>query len=141
MKPQDFTITIVTNKSPLEAFHSISDVSGWWTGDPGMTGHSLKTGDEFTYRHQDIHYSRQRVTEMVPGKKIGWLVTDSQLNFIKDKNEWTGTTISFEIIEKNDKAEIRFTHYGLASNIECYKDCSAAWNYYINESLKNFITK
>jgi len=72
---------------------------------------------------------------------VVWLITDSKLNFIKDKNEWTGTKISFEIARKGDKTEIRFTHFGLVPDIECYDDCSNAWSSYINNSLRKFITK
>ena len=44
------------------------------------------------------------ITELVPGKKVVWHVSDSQLNFEKDKSEWTGTEIVFEI-NKNAKQD------------------------------------
>ena len=141
MTTTDFTTTILVDQTPEEAFNAINNVRGWWTGEPGVEGNTDKPGDEFTYRYQDIHYSKQKVTELIPGKKVVWLVTDSKLNFTKDKSEWTGTKISFEIAKKGDKTEIRFTHIGLVSEIECYRDCSNAWSFYINNSLRNFITK
>ncbi len=45
----------------------------------------------------------------------------------------------FEIAKKGDKTEIRFTHVGLVALIECYGDCSGAWGFYINESLRGLI--
>ena len=57
-------------------------------------------------------------------------MTDSQLNFIKDKQEWTGTKTSFEIVEEDDKITIRFTHHGLVPEIECFNACSNAWGDY-----------
>jgi hypothetical protein len=140
MHNQDFSVTLLVNKTPGEVFKAINDVNGWWTGDPGVEGNTKNIGDEFTYRFGDIHYSKQKITELVPGKKVVWLITDSQLNFIKDKDEWTGTKIHFEISEKNKGTEIRFTHEGLAKDKECYTDCSNAWSSYINNSLKKFIT-
>ena len=68
-----------------------------------------------------------------------WLVTDSQLNFIKDKQEWTGTKISFEIVEKENNITIRFTHHELVPEIECFNACSNAWGDYINNSLRNLV--
>jgi Activator of Hsp90 ATPase homolog 1-like protein len=140
-KTSDFTTTILVDQTPQEAFNAINNVRGWWTGEPGAEGNTDKLGDEFTYRYKDIHYSKQKITELIPGKRIVWLVTDSKLNFTRDKSEWTGTKISFEIAGRGDKTEIRFTHIGLAPDIECYSDCSNAWSSYINSSLQNFITK
>lgn len=141
MNTQDFTTTITVDQTPQEAFDAINNVRGWWTGEPGVEGNTDKLGDEFTYRYKDLHYSKQKITELIPGKKVVWLITDSKLNFIKDKKEWTGSKISFEISEKNNKTQIRFTHIGLVPNIECYADCSNAWSAYINNSLRNFLTK
>jgi hypothetical protein len=141
MQNQNFTTTLLVDQTPEEVFNAINNVREWWTGEPGVEGSTDKLGDEFTYRYKDLHYSKQKVTELIPGKKVGWLITDSKLNFIKDKSEWTGTKISFEISGKNNKTQIRFTHVGLVPDIECYGDCSNAWSSYINSSLRNFITK
>ena len=141
MDNQDFTIMLLVEQTPEEAFNAINNVGGWWTGEPGVEGSADKAGDEFTYRYKDIHYSKQKVTELIPGKKIFWLVTESKLNFIKDKQEWTGTKIRFDITKKGNKTGVRFTHVGLFPDIECYGDCSNAWSSYINSSLRDFITK
>ncbi|HXS35911.1 MAG TPA: SRPBCC domain-containing protein, partial [Flavipsychrobacter sp.] len=95
---------------------------------------------EFSYRYKDIHYSKQKLVEVVPNKKVVWLITDSQLNFTEDKSEWTGTKISFDISEKDNKTQVRFTHNGLVPHFECYNGCSNAWTDYINNSLRNLIT-
>jgi len=141
MQNQNFTTVLLVDQTPEEVFNAINNVRSWWTGEPGVEGSTNKLGDEFTYRYKDLHYSKQKVTELIPGKKVDWLITDSKLNFIKDKSEWTGTKISFEISEKNNKTQIRFTHIGLVPDIECYGDCSNAWSSYINSGLRNFITR
>ena len=68
-----------------------------------------------------------------------WLVSDARLKFTKDKTEWTGTEITFEISEKGGKTEIRFTHLGLVPEAECFNACSNAWGFYINGSLRSLI--
>lgn len=56
-----------------------------------------------------------------------------------DQTEWVNTTISFEISEKDNKTQIRFTHLGLVPEYECFNVCSNGRNHYIRESLLGLI--
>jgi hypothetical protein len=138
MTAQNLTTTFTVDQIPEEAYAAINNVRGWWSGD--IEGSTDKLGDEWTYRYKDVHYSQQRITELVPGKRVVWLVLDGYLNFVKDKTEWTGTTITFDIAKKGGKTEVRFTHVGLVPEVECFDKCSDAWGYYIKGSLRNLIT-
>lgn len=138
MATSDFTTTILVEQSPKEVFNAINNVGAWWQGE--VKGNTNKLNDEFTYQMEDIHFSKQKLVEVVPNKKVVWLVTESKLNFIKKKNEWTGTKISFEISELNNKTQMRFTHEGLVNEIECYDACSNAWSALIQQSLFSLIT-
>ena len=95
VKSQNYSTTFTVDQTPEEAFAAINDVRGWWSGN--IEGSTNKLGDEWTYRYKDVHYSKQKIAELVPGKKVVWLVLDSYLNFIEDKTEWNGTRITFEI--------------------------------------------
>jgi hypothetical protein len=139
MENKNLSYAFTVDQTPKEAFSAINNVRGWWSGD--IKGKTDKLGAEWTYRYKEIHYSKQKITKLVVGKKIVWLVLDSYLSFIDDKKEWNGTKITFDISRKGDKTEVRFTHVGLVRRDECYKDCSDAWGFYINGSLKRLITK
>jgi hypothetical protein len=138
MNDQNFTTTITVDQTPEQAFAAINNVRGWWSGD--IEGSTHKLGDEFTYRYKDVHYSKQKITELIPGKKVVWLVLDSYLSFVKDKTEWNGTTITFEVSKKGTKTEIHFTHLGLVPEYECFDACSDAWGSYVRGSLRRLIT-
>jgi hypothetical protein len=138
-KDRDFTVTFLVEQAPEEAFEAVTNVRGWWSGN--IEGPTDKLGGEFTYRYQDIHYSKQKVTELVRGKRVVWLVVDSYLGFVEDKREWNGTRVTFDIARKGDKTEVRFTHSGLVPAQECYGACSNAWSSYIRGSLRSLIAK
>ena len=136
MKEHDYSTSIIVNAAPQAAFNCINSVTKWWT--ENLEGSSEKPGDAFTVRFGDVHVSTQKLVEVIPDKKVVWLVTGSRLNFIKDKEEWTGTKIIFEISERDNKTQIRFTHHGLAPNVECFDACSNAWSQYV-QSLRSLI--
>jgi hypothetical protein len=122
MLEDGFTTSFTVEKTPEEVFTSINNVPGWWSGQ--IDGDTDKLGGEFTYRYKNMHKSTQRITEFVPGKKVVWHVTDAELTFVKDKSEWIGTNIVFDIARKDEKTELRFTHVGLVPAFECYGGCS-----------------
>lgn len=138
MRNRSFTTTFRVSQTPKEVFDAVNDVRGWWSGE--IDGTTDRLGAEFTYRYRDLHRSTQRITEWVPGKKVVWRVVDGHLDFVKDKTEWKGTDIVFEIARKGDETELRFTHVGLVPAFECYGDCSGAWGFYVNDSLRSLIT-
>ncbi len=83
MKKQNFTTSFTVDQTPQQAFDAINNVRGWWAGK--FEGRTDTLGAEFTYHYKDMHYSKQKITELVPGRKVVWLVVDSALNFIKEQ--------------------------------------------------------
>ena len=138
MSDHDFTTAFTVEQTPQEAFAAITNVRGWWSQD--VEGRADEPDEEFVYRYKDLHRCRIRVTEAVPGQRLRWLVVDNYFRFTEDKTEWTGTEITFEVSDKGNETEVRFTHRGLTPEYECFDVCSNSWGSYINGSLKRLIT-
>ena len=138
MSTQDFSTTLVVNNTPEEAFKAVTNVRGWWSEE--IVGGTAKLNDEFDYHYLDVHKCRMKLIEVIPNKKVVWFVLENYFKFTKDTTEWTGTTIVFDIIEKDGKTHVRLTHQGLVPEYECFDICSNAWTNYIQESLGNLIT-
>ena len=138
MNNSSFRTSFAVDQSPDEVFRAIIDVSRWWTGD--VDGSAAQLGDEFVYRYADLHVSRQKVTEFVPGKKVVWHVEDAKLSFTEDPAEWTGTDIAFTIDRQDGGTVVNFEHVGLVPSVECFEQCSSAWGFFVNGSLKRLIT-
>ena len=141
---KNYTFSIESTDTPKNIFNTLLNVRGWWSGlySETIEGNPDKPGDEFTFRAGGgAHYSKQKLVELIPDKKVVWLVTDSNLNFLEKPNEWTGTKICFEISEHEGKTQVRFTHVGLVPEIECYNSCSSAWSQYMQQFLSPLITK
>jgi hypothetical protein len=137
MTQGNYTATITVDQSPKEAFDAIRNVRGWWSEE--ITGNMEKVSDEFKYRYKDLHACTMKLVELVPNKRVVWLVTDNFFSFTEDKTEWKNTRVVFDIAKKGGKTEVRFTHEGLVPAYECYKVCSDAWGSYMRGSLKSLI--
>ena len=136
MATSNFQYSFDTAKGPSEIFRHLADPRNWWVGLFGeeIEGRSEKVGDEFTFRAGDgIHYSRQQLTELLPGRKIAWSVIESRLSFLENGAEWEGTKFGFDIEEEKGRTKVTFSHDGLTPHIECYDQCSSAWTQYLRK--------
>lgn len=138
MNTQDYKTILTVDAAPNEVYSAINNVTTWWT--EHMEGRSQQLNDEFTVTFGEIHVSTQKVVELIPDKKVVWLVTESRLNFIKQQNEWNDTYISFEIATSADNTQLTFNHIGLTPAIECYPGCSGGWDQFIKGSLYKLLT-
>jgi hypothetical protein len=144
MEKLDYNVSITVDTTPEEAFKRINNVSKWWATkefNGKFEGLSTNLHDEFIVEFGDTHYSKHKLVEVIPNKKVVWLVTDSKLNWIEnDKFEWTNTKMIFEIIPKGNKTTIHFTHEGLVPGQECYDNCVKGWDAIIKQNLFNYMT-
>ncbi|MEO5564988.1 MAG: SRPBCC domain-containing protein [Chitinophagaceae bacterium] len=138
MDNQSFTSTITVDESPKKVFDAIINPRGWWSEE--IEGNTEKLNDEFNYHYQDVHRCKIKLVEVVPDKKVVWLVLDNYFSFTNDKSEWTGTKIIFEITKQGNKTQLGFTHDGLVPAYECYGACVNGWTQYIQHSLPGLIT-
>jgi len=138
MGNNDFNSSISAKISADEAIKKISNVPGWWG--VTFTGSTEKQGDTFTVKMTGDSFFDFTVTELVPGKRIVWLVTDCNMPWYSDKKEWTNTSLIFDLKENNGVTELTFTHKGLTPKVECYKDCEQGWTHWIQTSLFSYLT-
>jgi hypothetical protein len=138
MEKSDFTSSISARISAVEAVKRISNVPGWW----GITfsGSSEKQNDEFVVKMGGDSFFNFTVAELIPGKRVVWLVADCNMPWYSDKKEWSNTKLIFDLTEQNGVTELKFTHEGLTPNVECYGDCAPGWTHWIKTSLLSYLT-
>lgn len=148
MKTTDFTTTLLVDQTPREVYNAINNVRGWWSEE--IEGSTDKLHDVFKYHYEDVHRCQIKVLELIPDKKVVWLIMDNyfkpefftalSMPFTKGNGEWIDTKVVFEISGKDNKTQIHLTHVGLTPEYECFEVCSNGWTHYIQESLLSLIT-
>jgi len=138
LKTLNFATKLLVSQTPHEVFKAVTNVRGWWSYD--IQGDTAKLNDEFVFEVKGVHRSKQKLVEVIPDRKVVWLVTEADMSFVKQRDEWKDTRVVFEIEKQAEKTQLHFTHEGLVSSIECYDACSPAWTQYIRHSLFDLIT-
>jgi hypothetical protein len=138
MEKNNFNSSISAKITAGEAIKKISNVPGWW--EITFSGVSEKQNDEFVVKMGGDSFFNFTVTELIPGKRVVWLVTDCYMPWYLDKKEWANTKLIFDLTENNGITELMFTHEGLTPEVECYKDCEPGWTHWIKTSLFSYFT-
>ena len=136
MKSQKYTVAIEVARSAHDVFdHVINDVSKYWPEE--IEGECTRLNDEFIFRSGDSHYSKNKVVEFVPNKKVVWLVTESIRK--TDNYEWTGTKMIFELTPGGNNTLLEFTYDGFVPGNE-YDRLVQICDKVIKENLYDLLT-
>jgi hypothetical protein len=138
MVKKNFHTAVTVNASTEEALNKINQVNKWWA--KKVKGKSEKLNDKFTVDFGETFVDFQ-ISQLIPNKKVVWLVTDCHLHWINNKKEWNNTEVVFDISTYKSKTKIDFTHIGLVPGVECYYDCKVGWTGHITDSLVKFINE
>ena len=138
MKQRNLNYKFSAAKTPEEIFDKICMVSRWWTTD--VEGVIEKLNDEFTVYFGDS-FVKLEVMQIIPGKKMSWLIKNCCWSFLQNKTEWNATTIIWSITANGNLTELSITHVGLVQGAECFDICKEGWGLYVGNSLFRLITE
>ena len=103
------SVTIELAVPADDVFSHLIDLPKWWPED--LIGEGLNDGVGFTLTTGEDHYSKNRVTDFIPGKKLAWITTESIRK--SDGFDWTGTKFIFELTPKGKNTLLEFTYDGV----------------------------
>ena len=105
----NYSVEIELAKSPNNVFNHLINLRNWWPED--FEGEDIKLNSEFTFTTGDSHYSKNKVIEFLPNKKVVWLTIESIRK--TDNFDWQGTKMIFELTPKGDNTIVKFTYDGV----------------------------
>ena len=136
----NYSVEIELAKSLNNVFNHLINLRKWWPED--FEGEDIKLNSEFTFTTGDSHYSKNKVIEFLPNKKVIWLTIESIRK--TDNFDWQGTKMIFELTPKGDNTIVKFTYDGVVLENEyerLIRICDMTlkemfYNYIINEKGK-----
>src|SRR4029078_1564939 len=138
MGNNDFSSGFSVNMNPGEAIRKISHVPEWWG--INFTGSADKEKDRFTVTMGGDSFFDFTVTELVPDKRVVWLVEDCHMPWYADKKECAHTRLIFDVRKNLGVKKMTLANECLTPIVECYRDCDRGWTICIKTSLYSYLT-
>lgn len=102
-------------------------LSNWWARE---TSAKPQVGFVNVFTFGKKYRNEMKVTNLIPNKRVEW-------ECINSIEEWIGTTISFDLEEKDGKTILRFTQSGWREVTDTFAGCTYDWASSL-KSLKSF---
>ena len=132
-----YTVAITVQKLPRDVFyHLLYNVSAFWPEQ--IEGQGFNLNDEFIFRTGDSHYSKNKVVELVPNRRLVWQVIDSLRK--TDNFVWTGTRMIFELTPQDNNTQIKFTYDGIVLENESER-LEQVCDFVIKENLLKLLSR
>jgi hypothetical protein len=138
MSTLGYATALVVCATPEQVLAAVTNPRAWWG--EAVEGRADEIGAEFTFDVPGVHWSRLRVAEAGPSR-IVWDVVDSRIEYVDERDEWTGTRIAFDLENVPEGTRLSFAHDGLLPDLACYDSCSLAWATLVHDSLRRLIVE
>ena len=105
--------------SAHDVYHALTTIEGlaaWWTT---ATEGDSKAGGLLHFRFGSGGFE-MKVLELQPGRRVLWQVLDGP-------GEWVGTTIRFDLEQRDDWTIVLFSHAGWKEPVAFMHHCSTKW--------------
>ena len=135
----DYERSVIVNSSMELVFKALTEeIDKWWSS---IENTSKKVGDIFKISFGAESYWKFKVLAADKSTRIVWKCVESHQdhNLAGIDKEWLHSTLYWNISDQKGKIKIQFIHKGLVSTGICYEVCSAGWDFYILDSLKNYL--
>jgi uncharacterized protein YndB with AHSA1/START domain len=116
--------------SVYEAVATPEGLSAWWTRD-GVRGESSPGSTLQFFFGQPDPAAVMEVTRLDPDGHVSWSCREGA-------EEWVGTTLSFDLTEKDNETVVLFSHADWREPVDFMAHCSARWAYFLL-SLKSYL--
>jgi uncharacterized protein YndB with AHSA1/START domain len=121
--------------APERVYQAISTSEGirkWWTRDADLDGAVGGTGEFRFLNYGPGFVTRVRIDELTRPTRAVWSVLESF------RQEWGGTTISFDLSADGSGTILLFAHRGFVEADDRYAQTTTGWAYYL-VSLQQFL--
>ena len=125
----DIKHNVTIKAAPGKIYKAVTTQDGlesWWAK---QTIAKPETGFVNVFTFGKIR-NEMKVAKPIPNGKVEW-------ECIQSIDEWIGTTISFDLQEKDGATILRFTHGGWKAVTDMFADCNYNWALFM-KSLKTF---
>ncbi len=124
----DYRREIIVNAPAERLFDAVATrdgLRGWWT--PLVNGSSDRGGTlRLEFEGMDEHIDLHVVVSRSPAELEWGVIEHTSLD------EWAGTKIRFEVSPGGEASTLVFQHVGLSPKLECYADCEAGWDHFLD---------
>ena len=135
-----YSTQVLIKGPPRQVFEAIAHhVQQWW----GYTDLPVRgVGDVFTTRF-DTTFWKFEVSTFEPHSHIIWHCIEARhihKGYEGIETEWIGTSVEWKLEAVGEQDTLlHFLHNGLVSELNCYEICYPAWEYFVTQSLKQFV--
>lgn len=123
-----FNIKTAEVSKIFDAITTQVGLSSWWTTE---TSGKFGTGKVIEFRFSKDYKKGMKIISLDENKKVEW-------ECIEGDDQWLGTKIKFELIQKEGSTDVKFYHTAWKEVSDLFGICNYHWGLYM-KSLKTYI--